>query len=111
MLHKIRERKLAYYDLVFPSFLLAYVALADLGGNRYGPRYYFEAFPLMMVTIVSALPSVTARVARPIDRSMLPLNLVACLLYLFGTWPLVLAGFRPSVVGLIGSVTFVQNFS
>ena len=96
LLLKLRDRKLAYYDLVFPSFLFAY-AIADLGGNRYGPRYCFEAFPLMMVTIVSALPSVTARVDRPTDRSMLPLALVACLLYLLGTWPLVLTGFRLEV--------------
>jgi hypothetical protein len=97
LLLKLRDRKLAYYDLVFPSFLFAYAAFAELGGNRYGPRYCFEGFPLMMVTIVSALPSVTARVDRSIDRSMLPINLVACLLYLFGTWPLVLTGFRLEV--------------
>jgi hypothetical protein len=30
------------------------VFFADLGGNRYGPRYYFDAFPLMLVTIVSS---------------------------------------------------------
>ena len=77
--------------------MLAYVAFADMGGNRYGPRYYFDAFPLAMVTIVSALPSVTARLDRLNCRAMLPLTIVACLLYVLGTWPLVLIGFRSEV--------------
>jgi hypothetical protein len=94
MLRKLKDRKLAYYDLIFPGFLLAYVAFADTGGNRYGPRYYFEAFPLMMVTIVSALPLIKARQQ---DRTMPPLVSIVCLLYLFGTWPLVLTGFRLEV--------------
>ncbi|MET3837964.1 glycosyltransferase family 39 protein [Bradyrhizobium sp. OAE829] len=97
VLRKLKDRKLAYYDLIFPSFLFAYTVLADPGGNRYGPRYYFGAFPLMMVTIVSALPLIKARLKRPIDRTMLPLGSIVCLLYLFGTAPLVLAGFRLEV--------------
>jgi hypothetical protein len=94
---KLKDHKLAYYDLIFPTFVLAYLAFADLGGNRYGPRYYFDAFPLMMVTIVSALPSVTARLERPIDRAMLPIASIACLLYFVGTWPLVLNAFQLQV--------------
>jgi hypothetical protein len=94
---KLKDRKLAYYDLIFPAFVLAYVVLADLGGNRYGPRYYYDAFPLMMVTIVSALPSVKARLERPMERAMLPLASMVCLLYLFGTWPQVLTGFKLQV--------------
>jgi len=94
---KLKDRKLAYYDLIFPTFVLAYVAFADLGGNRYGPRYYFDAFPLMMVTIVSALPLVRARLERPVDRAMLPLASIVCLLYFLGTWPLVLTAFQLQV--------------
>ncbi|MBR1282551.1 glycosyltransferase family 39 protein [Bradyrhizobium sp. AUGA SZCCT0177] len=91
---KFKDRKLAYYDLIFPGFVLAYVIYADFGGNRYGPRFYFDAFPLMMVTIVSALPSVTARLERSTDRAMLPLAPIACVLYLVGIWPLVLTAFQ-----------------
>jgi hypothetical protein len=94
---KLRDRKLAYYDLIFPAFVLAYVAFADLGGNRYGPRYYFDAFPLMMVTIVSALPSVTARLERPMDQAVLPFASIVGLLYFVGTWPLVLTAFQHQV--------------
>jgi len=98
LLLKFKDRKLAYYDLIFPSFVLAYVTFAAEGGNRYDPRYYFDAYPLLTVTIVSALPSVTARLDRSIGRAMLPLASIACLLYLLGTWPLVLIGFRREVL-------------
>ncbi|MBV8974935.1 MAG: hypothetical protein JOY74_07425, partial [Sinobacteraceae bacterium] len=54
LLSKLRTRRLAFYDLVFPSFVLGYIFFADLGHNRYGPRYYFDAFPLMLVTILSS---------------------------------------------------------
>jgi hypothetical protein len=97
LLLKFKDRRLAYYDLIFPSFVLAYISFTDLGGNRYGPRYYFDAFPLVIVTIVSAIPSVMARLDRPMGRAILPVASIACLLYLLGTWPLVLTGFRREV--------------
>jgi hypothetical protein len=59
---KAKARRIQFYDLIFPSFVVGYVFFADLGGNRYGPRYYFDAFPLMVVTILSAEP----RLALPI---------------------------------------------
>jgi hypothetical protein len=97
LLLKFKERKLAYYDLIFPSFVLAYTIYAAQGANRYGPRYYFDAFPLLIVTIVSAIPSVKAKLDGPIGRAILPIASIACLLYLLGTWPLVLSGFRREV--------------
>src|SRR5262249_54794834 len=97
LLLKFKDRKLAYYDLIFPGFVLAYISFDDLGGNRYGPRYYFDAFPLLIVTIVSAIPSVRARLDRPIGRAIVPIASITCLLYLLGTWPLVMSGFRREV--------------
>ena len=55
LISKLRSRSLAFYDLVFPSFVLGYIFFADIGVNRYGPRYYFDAFPLMLVTIASSV--------------------------------------------------------
>ena len=60
LVSKLRSRSLAFYDLVFPSFVVGYVFFADLGGNRYGPRYYFDAFPLMLVTILSSARAAVA---------------------------------------------------
>jgi hypothetical protein len=53
---KAKGRSIAFYDLIFPCFVLGYVFFPDLGGNRYGARYYFDAFPLMLVTIASSTP-------------------------------------------------------
>jgi hypothetical protein len=68
LLSKLRSRSIAFYDLIFPCFVLGYVFFPDMGGNRYGPRYYFDAFPLMLVTILSAraaLVSAQSQLLRP----------------------------------------------
>lgn len=51
---KLQRRRLAFYDLALPLFGLAYLVQGWDGGNRYGPRYYFDIFPLMMLTIGTA---------------------------------------------------------
>jgi hypothetical protein len=48
-------RRLSFIDLVFPSFIIAYLLIPFDGANQYGPRYYFEAFPLIVLTLVSGL--------------------------------------------------------
>jgi hypothetical protein len=53
-LWKLGSRRLAFYDFVFPLFVLGYLLYPSLGGNRYGPRYYFEAYPFMVLTVISA---------------------------------------------------------
>jgi hypothetical protein len=96
LLLKLRDRTLAFYDLIFPSFVIAYVFFVGNGGNRYGPRYYMEAFPLLVVTIVSALPSVSARLNQS-RRRILAFAPIACLLYVLAAWPLVSTGFQREV--------------
>jgi hypothetical protein len=54
VLWKLRCRGLAFYDFAFPVFILGYLLYPDLGDNRYGPRYYFEAYPFMVLTVISA---------------------------------------------------------
>jgi hypothetical protein len=54
-LWKLGCRRLAFYDFVFPLFVLGYLLYPNLGGNRYGPRYYFEAYPFMVLTVISAM--------------------------------------------------------
>jgi hypothetical protein len=53
-LWKLGYRKLVFYDFVFPLFVLGYVLYPSMGDNRYGPRYYFEAYPFMVLTVISA---------------------------------------------------------
>ena len=51
----ISRRKLSFLDFIFPVYVLGFMLVPYFGGNQYGPRYYFEAFPLFVLTIVSAL--------------------------------------------------------
>jgi hypothetical protein len=54
---KIRSRTLRFYDFAFPMFVVGYILYPQvfLDDNRYGPRYYFEAYPILVLTIVSAV--------------------------------------------------------
>jgi hypothetical protein len=55
MLDAARRRRLAFWDLMLPVFMLGYMLYPDEAGNRYGPRYWLEAFPFMLVTIAGFL--------------------------------------------------------
>jgi hypothetical protein len=51
----IAERKARFYDFYFVVFVLGFLLYADIGGNRYGPRYYFEPYPFLVLTVTAAL--------------------------------------------------------
>jgi hypothetical protein len=50
-----RRRALQPADFVIIVFVVAYITFPGYGGVQYGPRYYFEAYPLMAVTCAAAL--------------------------------------------------------
>jgi hypothetical protein len=47
----VRRRTAQFYDFMLPVFALGFMLYPDDGGNRYGPRYWLEAFPFMAVTV------------------------------------------------------------
>jgi len=49
------KRRLSFYDFVFPLFVITYLFVPFWGGNQYGPRYYFEGYPFIVLTTVSGL--------------------------------------------------------
>lgn len=53
--HLWRRRRLVPADFMIVVFALAYITFPGYGGVQYGPRYYFEAFPLMVITCGAAL--------------------------------------------------------
>jgi Dolichyl-phosphate-mannose-protein mannosyltransferase len=94
---KLRSRSIAFYDLIFPAFVAGYVLFPGLGGNRYGPRYYFDAFPLMLATIMSAAPHAAAWARRFCNR---PIAIHAALVgavYLLTGLPFALAAYHRQV--------------
>jgi 4-amino-4-deoxy-L-arabinose transferase-like glycosyltransferase len=40
-------------DYIFLSLLIGYFFYWEIGGNQYGPRFYFEALPFMIVFVVA----------------------------------------------------------
>ncbi|WP_119418040.1 hypothetical protein [Desertibaculum subflavum] len=53
--HLWRRGKLQPSDWVFPVFVAGYLLAPGFGGNQYGPRYYFAAFPMMVLTCSTAI--------------------------------------------------------
>jgi hypothetical protein len=52
---KAMKKSLNFFDFIFPVTVAALLLIPFDGGNRYGPRYYFEAYPFLVLTTVSAL--------------------------------------------------------
>jgi hypothetical protein len=53
--HLWRRRALAPADFVIVAFVVGYLAFPGYGGVQYGPRYYFEAYPMMAITCATLL--------------------------------------------------------
>ena len=49
------RRRLSFLDLIFPTYVIGYLFVPFTGSTQYGPRYYFEAWPLVVLTLVSGL--------------------------------------------------------
>jgi hypothetical protein len=62
---KVVRRNISFFDFIFPMTLAAFLLIPFEGGNQYGPRYYFEAYPFFILTIVSALAPLLQNKARP----------------------------------------------
>src|SRR5204862_1484037 len=49
------RKKLDFFDWIVPATVGAFVFYGGNGGNQYGPRYYFEAWPLALITVAKAI--------------------------------------------------------
>jgi hypothetical protein len=53
---KTFKHKARFYDFVVISAIISYLFVhTDMGGDEYGPRFYFEGFVLMPLTVSSAI--------------------------------------------------------
>lgn len=60
-----------YLAWAFPCLALGYLFYARDAGNRYGPRYWFEAYPALLIW--------AARRGGPLERKALGVGVLACL--------------------------------
>jgi 4-amino-4-deoxy-L-arabinose transferase-like glycosyltransferase len=59
----LRNRTAQFHDFMLPVFIVGFLIYPDEGGNRYGPRYWFDAFPFMAVAVAGLLTDVGNRIA------------------------------------------------
>ncbi|MDB4973026.1 MAG: hypothetical protein JWN48_1367 [Myxococcaceae bacterium] len=51
----LRRRELGFVHWIAPLTVLGFVFYGGHGGIQYGPRYYFECWPFVLLTVCSAL--------------------------------------------------------
>lgn len=49
--------KINRYDVVFLLNVAFYAAFPNDGGNQYGPRYYYEAYPFLLLSVLKKVDS------------------------------------------------------
>ncbi len=52
---KLRSRGVRFFDLALPVTILFFLYFPSYGGHQYGPRYWFFAWPLSALTVVTSL--------------------------------------------------------
>jgi len=53
LLWKWHNRRARFHDFIFPTIVIALIVYPGSSENRYGPRYYFEAYPLLALTVAT----------------------------------------------------------
>lgn len=53
--HKLKCRSLRFFDLALPAAILFFLYFPYDGGHQYGPRYWFFAWPLSALSVVTGL--------------------------------------------------------
>lgn len=84
--------RLSFLDFVFPIYVLGFMFVPFFGGYQYGPRYYLEGFPLLVLTVVSALVPLLRDSNlsrwRPLAASLLIAHVATCLAAMAAIAPL-----------------------
>jgi len=89
IVRKVRMRTLGAADFVFPIGVLIFAFYPLHAGNSYGPRYYFDFWPLLVFTVASALKDLD-----PVKRRLGEALLALSILYGIMVWPLIAYDFH-----------------
>lgn len=76
------KSKLVASDFALPALIILLLFYDGTGGNRYGPRYLFDVWPLAVLTSARALSALlrSPDTARPLLKSLAAWSLLFCLL-------------------------------
>jgi hypothetical protein len=88
LVFKLRSHSLRFFDLALPAAIVFFLYFPNGGGHQYGPRYWFFAWPLAVLTVVTGLVASdgTFRLAARtyLFRGLVAANLVFCAMSLPG---------------------------
>jgi hypothetical protein len=76
-----RRRQVEFSDWIMPVTVGAFLLYGAYGGNQYGPRYYFEAWPFALLTILKIVDPMLFDAKRSTGADWLSSALVASLLF------------------------------
>jgi hypothetical protein len=64
---KLRSKESRYTvpeDYLFIIFLVGYFFYYEIGGNQYGPRFYYEAYPFLVLLVANKVLSSESQIAK-----------------------------------------------
>jgi hypothetical protein len=79
IVHSIKKKSIRSHDLPLIFIIIGYFFWHTFGGNQYGPRFYYEAYPFAILFVVATLfgeRSPATVTPRPLHRFALSLFLV-----------------------------------
>jgi len=77
IIHSFKNKSIRSHDLPLIFIIIGYFLWHTYGGNQYGPRFYYEAYPFVILFVVARLFGRTPLVTpRPLQRFALALFLV-----------------------------------
>ena len=66
---------------------MSYLIFYDFGGNQYGPRFYFDAYPFLVLTVVSAAAAWFAEQRSDLAQAGVVAALAGALIMAVGAYP------------------------
>jgi hypothetical protein len=77
----IAKGRVSFTDWIMPLTLLFFLFYFGEGGNQYGPRYYYEAWPFALLTTLKALDPMLSDSAKTNTARWISAAIVASLLF------------------------------
>jgi len=76
-----------FTDWIMPATVVFFLLYSGVGGDEYGPRYYFEAWPFAILTILKAIDPIVLVKERPARAAWVCSALVTSLMFEFSYLP------------------------
>jgi len=83
----LRRRRVDFSDWIMPLTIIFFLLYGGFGGNQYGPRYYFEAWPFAVLTILKVIDPVLFGPKRDARAAWVCSALIASLLFAIAYLP------------------------